>query len=493
MSRADKLLVLCLSFIVGIFLGLFVSLSLLMALLILSLFLISVFWKRRMIVFAGFCLLALMGGIWRYQAADVSFKNNVLGKYLDSQVVVYGFIDQEPEAGLSSQKISLKVEKINEETVGSLGKILVSSRKYPRYQYGDRIIIKGLLEKPSEDIDGFNYRNFLKKEGVYGVMGFPEIELIGKDSGNFLIKTLVSFKDKFQENAARFISPPQRGLLEALVFGEESNISKDLKEKFNLTGTRHIAAVSGMNITIIASLILAFALSLELWRQHAFYLSLILLLVYILMIGAPASAVRAGIMAFLLLLAQHLGRASSVGNAIVLSAVFMLLVNPFLLTLDIGFQLSFLAILGLVYLQPLISLAFRKIPDFKFFPLKSVLGATLAAQVFTLPVLIYNFGYVSLVSPLANILIVPLLAPLTILISFFGLAAVFFAPLAYLLSWIAWFCLSYIIWVIEWFSRVPFASFSFKIPLILFLSFYILLGTVVWRLNRKYNQPAFLR
>jgi competence protein ComEC len=178
------------------------------------------------------------------------------------------------------------------------------------------------------------------------------------------------------------------------------------------------------------------------------------------MIGAPSSAVRAGIFGGLFLLAQHLGRLSAASRVIIFAATFMLLLNPLLLKVDIGFQLSFLAILGLVYLQQPLSGLFKKIPNPKIFPLQTALSATMAAQVFTLPILIYNFGYVSIVSPIANILIVPVLAPLTILIFIFGLSGIIFYPLAYVFSWIVWLFLSYIIFVVDLFSRVSFASLA---------------------------------
>jgi len=198
-------------------------------------------------------------------------------------------------------------------------------------------------------------------------------------------------------------------------------------------------------------------------------------------------------MAFFFLLAQHLGRLSSGGRAIVFAAALMLIQNPFLLTLDIGFQLSFLAILGMVYLQPIFSNWLFKIPDFKYFPLKGTLTATLSAQVFTLPILIYNFGYIPLISPFVNILIVPFLAPITILVFLFGLLAILFWPLAFILSWPVWFSLTYIIGVIDSFSKIPFASLSVGLSLSWLIIFYFILVLATWRLNKKYSGPVFLR
>jgi competence protein ComEC len=172
----------------------------------------------------------------------------------------------------------------------------------------------------------------------------------------------------------------------------------------------------------------------------------------------------------------------------------MLFLNPLLLRLDIGFQLSFLAMIGMIYLQPIFSDFLKKIPNFKYFPLRTTLSATLSAQVFTLPILIYNFGYIPLISPITNILIVPFLAPITILIFIFGLSAIIFYPLGFISSLPTWFSLTYLTKVIDIFAKLPFASLKIENTHWIFLVIsYLILGIIAWRLNKKYNQPIFLR
>lgn len=420
-----------------------------LSLFILGLALISVFFRYKNFAIAGFCIIFLASGILRHQAAEnqiVKSKLEIFDK--GEAIILIGTILDEPD--IKEKSIRLKIE-----TEKGLGKILVITWRYPEYKYGDKLKINGKLEIPAEDIDGFNYQDYLKKDGIYSVMNFPEIELIGQGFGNPVMNTIFSFKNKFKEIARNFISPPQEGILEALVFGDEENISQSWKDKFNFTGTRHITAVSGMNITIIASLLLSFFLSFGFWRQQAFYFSVFLLIIYILMIGAPVSAVRAGIMAGLFLIAQHFGRLSSAFRAVIFAATLLLIQNPLLLRLDVGFQLSFLAMMGIIYLQPLINNWIIKIPNFKFFPLRTTLSTTLAAQIFTLPILIYNFGYFSLISPVANILIVPVLAPITILIFIFGFLGMIFSGFGWILSWPVWFFLSYIVKTIDFFPGFP--------------------------------------
>lgn len=488
MTASKILLCFCLSFIFGIFLSSFLDFSqpVLLGILILGIILISIFWNHKRLIVTGFCFLFLVLGIWRYQQTESGILDDGLLTLNDSSenITLTGIVSTEPDIREKTQKLTIKLSDDGSLETG--GKVLVATNHYPEYKYGGRLRINGKLESPSKDINGFNYRDYLKKDGIYSLMSFPEIELIGQNSGSPIYKILFSFKDKFKETARQFISPPQEGILEALIFGDEEGISRDWKDKLNFTGTRHITAVSGMNITIISFLILNFLLILGFWRQQAFYFTIFLLALYILMIGAPASAVRAGIMAGLLLLAQHLGRLSQAVRAVVFAAALMLAFNPLILGLDVGFQLSFLAILGMVYLQPFFHDFLRKIPNPKFFPVRTTLSATLAAQVFTLPILVYNFGYIPVTSPLTNILIVPFLAPLTILIFIFGLGGMIFSVFGWVLSWPTWLVLTYITGIINWFSKLSFASFRLEnVHWTWLIISYLILGFLAWRSGEK--------
>ncbi|MBI2626547.1 MAG: ComEC/Rec2 family competence protein [Candidatus Nealsonbacteria bacterium] len=460
MAKSRIFLYFCLAFVGGIFAAsfLFIPQLFLLGILIAGLFLISVLWGYKRLVVIGFCLLFLVLGIWRYQSADSQIV------YIEEGNIEFvGIVSKEPDIRPNSIKLVV-------------GNVLVAASRYPEYKYGDKLKIAGLLKNPPV-FDDFNYRDYLKKDGIISVMNFPKIELLGSGFGNPAMKVLLSFKNKFKETTGSFISPPQEGILEALVFGQESNISQEWKDKLNLTGTRHIAAVSGMNITIISSLIASFT---------PFSISILLLFFYILMIGAPASALRAFIMAVIFLSAKKFGRMSSAPRAVFVSAAFMLLLNPFLLAKDVGFQLSFLAILGLIYLQPYFSHWLKFLPNPKIFPLRATLSATLAAQVFTLPILVYNFGRISLLSPIANILIVPFLAPITIFIFIFAISGIIFQPLGVLLSWPIWFSLTYIIKIIDWFSYLPLASLAVgNLHWIWLIISYLILGSFIWWYNKN--------
>lgn len=492
MTASKIFLYFCLSFIIGIFINSLIKIPQysLWGLLFLGVLLVfgALFLKKDLIVVLGFCILFLTIGIMRHQIADFQFLNNELRKYNDveKEFTLIGTIIEEPDIKEKSIKLTVKIQDLDGKNINE--KLLITANRYPEYKYGDRIKITGKLKSPAI-FNGFNYADYLKKDGIYSVMDWPEVSLSGQNLGNPVMRIIFSFKNKFEETIQKFISPPQQGIAEALIFGEEDNIPKDWKDKLNVTGTRHITAVSGMNITIIASLILFFIIGIGFSRKQSFYIMLFLISIYILMIGAPASAVRAGIMAAIFLVAQNFGRASTGQRVVVFAGLFMLLLNPLLLRLDVGFQLSFLAILGLIYCQPVFNFIFKKVPNFKFFPLKTTISATMSAQVFTLPILLYNFGRMPVLSVFANVLIVPILAPITILIFIFGFAAMIFSGFGLILSFPVWLFLSYIVVIIEFFARIPFASLSLKIFWPYLIIFYLVLIIFVWWFSsRKYGK-----
>lgn len=434
MTPAKIFLYFCLSFVFGIAVASFLTISqvLLLGFLILAVFLISLFWQRKKIVVIGFCLLFLALGVWRYQTALSAIVHPQ-----EEEVIFVGTVIAEPDVRETSTKLTL----VEDEPRSIPGKILITVNRYPEHQYGDKLKVSGKLQLPGK-FEDFNYQDYLAKDGVYSVMYYPKVELLEKNQGNLVYSKILQFKDKLREPIEQNLSPPQSSILAALLLGDKSRMSADLKEELNRAGVRHITAISGMHIMILSGILMYLGLRLGLSRSKSFYFTLILLGLFIVMIGLPASAIRAGIMGSLFLLSQKVGRPQAGIRAVVLAAGGMLAFNPFLLKSDVGFQLSFLAVTGIIYLAPVLQ---------RFVKLR-VLAMTLAAQVFTLPILIYNFGYFSKVAVLTNILIVPLLAYLMGLGFVFVLAGVILQPLGWALSWPVWLFLTYVNKIVEIFS-----------------------------------------
>ena len=482
MTKSKVFLYLCLSFVGGIFIDSapeFFTPHLFWikgAGLIFGIFLIFIFWQYKKLVVVGFCLFFLVAGIWRHQTAELGIIHPE-----EQNIAFTGTIVKEPDIRTDSIKLTIKSENDSEPIKG---KILITTSRYPEYQYGDRLEIVGKIKTPHV-FEDFNYKNFLAKDGIYSVMYWPEIKLLEREPFSFYGKIL-QFKDKLRESIYQNLSPPQSSILGAIILGDRKKMSADLKERLNITGLRHITAISGMHIMILSGILFYLGMALRLRRGQAFYFALALLILFIIMVGMPASAVRAGIMGGLFLLAEKTGRPKSASRAIVFAAAGMLAINPLLLRLDVGFQLSFLAVMGIIYLMPSFQGWLKKLPNPDIFPLRNLLSMTLAAQIFTLPILIYNFGYMSSVAPITNILIVPLLPFIMVSGFVFGLAGMLWPPLGWVFSWPCWLLLTHLTKIVDWFSQIPFAALTLEnIHWLWLIIAYLILGYFAWRLNEK--------
>lgn len=475
-----------LAFIGGIFVDSFFYLSqpVILGFLILGILLISLFWKEKKLVVVGFSLLILISGAWHHQRAVAKIVYPQ-----EEKIIFIGQVIKEPDFRSNHLKLTIVSKEIK-------GKVLVTTERYPEYQYGDQLKISGWLRKPPE-FEDFNYRDYLAKEGIYSVIYQPKIELLKRenyrDITSLIYAKILDFKNKLKESIYQNLSPPQSSILGAIILGDKRKISADFREKLNIAGVRHITAISGMHIMILAGILMYLGMILKLRPGKAFYFAVIFLGLYIIAVGLPASAVRAGIMGGLFLLAQKLGRLKSAPRAMVFAASGMLALNPLLLKLDLGFQLSFLAVMGILYLMPSFQNWLKFLPNSETFPFRNLLAVTLAAQIFTLPILIYNFGYISLVAPLVNILVVPGLPFIMILGFLLALAGLIWSPLGWIFSWPTWLLLTYLIKIIDWFSSFSFASLAIEnFHWAWLIVAYLVLGYFTYRLNKK-EREKFLK
>lgn len=336
------------------------------------------------------------------------------------------------------------------------GKIKINSAPYPGFQYGDLVRVSGIVKKPFPES-----LNYFKKEGISGILSFPKIEFLESGRGNAVKSALLNLKMRiigvFKENL-----PAQKAaFLAGITLGERQEFSKEFDEKLSLSGTTHIVALSGYNISVIG-MTMAFIFGSWFSRSATFYLSSSMIVLFVLMTGAEASIVRAAIMGVILLLAEETERIFSVRNAIVIAAFLMALSNPRLLVFDLGFQLSFMALLGLVYLLPVLKKIF-KMEDPGFWKWKENSLTTISAQLAVAPFLLGNFGIFSLTSLFANILILSAI-PITMGLGFLmGGLGLFSQYLAQIIALAVNFLLFYELLVIDIFSKItlPIATESF--------------------------------
>ncbi len=410
-------------------------------------------------VLGGFLSLVVIFGIIRFNAFDLS--NSILSEFADVkvkdrgvEVQLNGYVDEQPDVNGNQAQFIFRAKEliVPDRKIAVDERVLIKTEAFPKYEFGDKLSVTGSLEKPRNFSEDFDYVTYLKKQSVGTTSYFPKIEETTLELGFWenskinLYKNIFGIKDKFENSINRIVAEPNASYLNGILLGSRQDIPTDLKDAFNKTGTTHILAISGYNIMIIASTLLA-GLVFFVRRRTAFWISLGIILAFTIMTGSSASVVRASLMGLLLLFAQGYGRMYEARNSIVLAGAVMVFLNPYILVFDIGFQLSFLAVIGLVYLYPYLSKKSEKIPE--SFGFKEAFLATVSAQAFVFLPLLFYFKQFSLVSLPANVLILPF-TPFAMLSGFLtGITGLVSSNLGQLIGLVAWTITTYQIWVIK--------------------------------------------
>lgn len=449
-----------------------------------------IFWKNKKARFVIFCLLFFILGIGRYLISFPTDSAKQLPRYNGQKKIVIGYVATEPDVRSDGIRYIVAAQQIQdpktESIVGTKGRIFLKSTLYPRYSYGDKLRIKCSLRTPevidSEDGRDFRYDMYLARYGVFSLCQEANIEKISNEkSGSKILASIFSLKEVVADRINKLWHEPHASFMAGLLYGYRGGLGS-LNELFSRTGVTHIVAISGYNITIIATILITFCIHLRIPRKRAFWIIVAGIILFVLFAGASASVVRAGIMGVIVLLAKQIGRTSRVANVMMLTCVVMALQNPFVLIWDAGFQLSFISTLGLVYLVPVIEKPFKKTPE--FLGIKESLVTTFAAIIATLPLILYQFGRLSIVAPLVNVLILWIL-PMLMLLGFVAVVVSFvFNPLAQVVAWLAWLGLSYIIVVVKWFANLSFAAVDLMIPVWGMVGLYGLIICWIWKVNR---------
>lgn len=427
-------------------------------------------WRRWLPLPAGVILAALFLGALRWQTAQPDWGTGDLAFYNDSgKAELTGWISSYPDQRENAILLRVQVESLQPEGGDTLevgGKALVRLPAGSRWQYGDRVEIWGSPVTPPEAED-FSYRDYLARQGIHTYLTYPSVRKTGSGAGSPVMAGIYQLRESAYRTLNRIYPQPEAALLSGVLLGLERDLPESIVKAFQDTGTAHIVAISGFNMTVLAALLIGL-LGRFLPRGWSALAAAVVITLYTMLVGANPAVVRAAIMGSLALFGRLIGRGSSGLTSLAFSAALMCLVNP-LLPWDAGFQLSFTATLGLILYGEPLQRSFEgwAAGHWGETTAKNLAGPvseyflfTLAAQVTTLPVILMHFERLSLTSMLANALILPAQPGVMILGGVALIAGMVLPALGQILAWLAWPLAAYTLQVVEVLGRIPAGAVS---------------------------------
>jgi competence protein ComEC len=429
-------------------------------------------WKDRSTRLGAACGLMLLLGTVRTLIAqpDLTDPSHVASYHQAGPewVALEGVVRGYPDVREAHTNLHVAAEwiEVEDQRLVVRGTVQVQAPRYPEIRYGDRVHVAGLLETPP-DLESFSYRDYLAKQGIYSLLRRAQVQVLAHKAASPFLAALYTVRDRGAGVVARLMPEPEASLLQGILLGIETGIPQPLYDDFHTTGTSHIIVISGANVVLLSGLLSRSAGRL-MGKRRAYWVTTAGIGAYALLVGGDAAVLRAGLMGWLYVTAAYLGRLSTAYVSLVAAAIGLTAWNPMLLA-DAGFQLSVAATAGLIFFSEPLARAFegllgrilqaeRAKEAVRY--LNDALVVTLAAQITTTPLVMHLFGRLSLVSPLANLLILPL-QPYVMTCGgaalLIGLIPAL-APVAQVLAWVPWLCLAYTVRVVEGLAAWPLAS-----------------------------------
>lgn len=386
----------------------------------------------------------------------------------------------------SGDKISLTTTLLEEPKVLAFGQqlsirldsgqsLFLIAPLIPKLSYGDEVNISGVVEevKINESLSNSSEKSFL-------ALKYPQVS-VKSQAQNPLLAVASSLRYKISTFYNQNLPPTSAALLLGIVFGIKENVPSDFSAALRNSGVTHVIAASGMNISLLAGFFV-FLFMAFLKRKLAIIATMIIICFYTILSGLEPSILRAAIMGIFAFSAQIIGRQSNSIFALILTAFIMLFISPMLI-FDVGFQLSFLATLGILTLNPTLDAHFSKSRPLK--AIKGDLSTTTSAQIFTVPIIILTFGTYSLISIIANLLVlwtVPILMVLGAIAALLGLV---FTPLGVLVLYLSYPFLIYFEWVVKTLGSTNLLFKAQGVPVEILIGYYLLLLAFLVKIKKR--------
>jgi len=422
------------------------------------------------------CAVAISAGAWRYEITAYHDSPAQVAHYAGRAVTVVGVVDGEPQASGQGVNVTVQVESlaVGSRTIQAGGRILVHYTGSQAIDYGDQLSLAGHLQVPVNP-PGFDYQAYLARQGIHAVLDFPSLQILGHDAGNALQALALGLRDALRRAIDGILPRDEAALLIGILLGAPTRTLGALTAPFVASGVIHVVAISGLKVALVAGVLTALCAKLPVRVRWAPALAGVLF--YTAITGATPSGLRSALMWMMALAAMQLGRRSYVWISLAVAGAGLVCWNPCLLW-DTGFQLSVTGTAGIVAFSATFERVLHRVPP----PLRESIAVTLAAQVATMPITAAGFGQISLVGPLANGILLPLLGPIMVLGGVAALVALLSSGLGHLLAFLVYPLLATFIGIARVLAAIPLASLAApSAPALLVAGYYTVLVALALR------------
>ena len=411
--------------------------------------------------------MVILWGLYYNIALFLSFENTYKEKENMSGICEVVGIKEEKQY---YDKYIVKVK--NTPTSKNNTKLIIYLKKRSEYKIGDILYFEGEFRKADgrRNYNGFNYRNYLKQNKIYGILIAEEVEKVDHTFniiGNIKQTAHLKIEELYKDEAKNF--------LKGILFGDSGNLSEDIKEDFRSSNISHILAISGMHVSYVVFGIELIMKNIIGNKKTRNFIEILILMFYAILTGLSPSCVRACIMTGMLILSSNIKRKNNVYISMVIAFIIIIMSNIYNLT-NIGMWLSFFSTLGIVVFYSFFKNLIKfKIKKLKFEKLIDVFLLSVSAQILIFPLIVFTFNTLSFTFFIANIFIYFLIGPI-IAIGYISIFVVAFSlELARGLALIETFLINVIFKIAEICGKIPFSKIYVPTPSILVIIIYYLI------------------
>lgn len=471
------LLVVAISYIVGIIIGVYLKIGI--PFILLLLLMLSIIKRKNWKMFIIIAVTIIISSIHVIYLNSKYQKIYEYSKYENVKLV--GTVCSQIEETDYKYIIHVKLDR----NIKLILQVEKDEKELKKLAYGNKIIFNGKYEEPADrkNYKGFSYKGYLKTEGIYGIVKVEnKIQVIKSKNVSLLQLGINNLSIKIKQNLEKILPEKTVGLAEGILLGDSSELGEGLKENFRDCNLSHMLAVSGMHLSYLI-LCLNFILNKKNFGiRNCKIISIVVIIIFMLITNMSPSVVRAGISAIIGILGTLIYRKQDTYTTIAFACLLTLIKNPFSL-LNIGMQLSYLATLGIVTFYPLLSKI--KIPEGKIknYIIENTF-VTISANILILPITIYNFNTIPTNFLLSNLIAGPVLGISLIFELITVFASVISINLAKIPGFIVNVCLALLTKITEIISKIP--NITVVTPKILcVILVYIIILNICLYINNK--------